>query len=160
MQFGNLFPNTIKLTCKRIGFLQYNLPIKNRKMLRRMDNSRKPLINLIQILSLIFLILLNFQCTNEEGNNQPPPEKIIPITPKPEYTEKEAGEWEEIKDEHLPKVKIDFKQDLAGKSLEVNQKPEVVLSLNPIPENPKVKVYVKCNLHDLWTKPLLRSKEN
>ena len=133
---------------------------------------------------------MNFQCTNEEGNNQPPPEKIIPITPKPEYTEKEAGEWEEIKDEHLPKVKIDFKakkeniaikveggfnerhyierigimdenkQDLAGKSLEVNQKPEVVLSLNPIPENPKVKVYVKCNLHDLWTKPLLRSKEN
>lgn len=140
----------------------------------------------------LFLILFNFYCSNEEGGNQPqpPPEKIVPITPKAEYTEQEAREWEEIKDEHLPKIKIDFKskkeniaikveggfnerhyierigimdenkQDLAGKSLEVNQKPEVVLSLDPIPENPRVKVYVKCNLHDLWTKPLLPSKEN
>ena len=145
---------------------------------------------LIYFFSVLVFISLSFQCTNEESGNQTPPEKVVPVTPKAEYTDEEAGEWEEIKSNHLPKIKIDNKskkdnieihvegifseqhyierigimdenkQDLAGKSLKKNEKPEVTLSLDPIPENPKVKVYVKCNLHDLWTRPLVVPKKN
>ncbi len=123
------------------------------------------------------------------GNKQPE-EKIQPKTPEAEYTENKAGEWEDIKDEHVPFIKIisrskkdnieikvngeftldhyierigimdETKQDLAGLSLKKNQRPTATLTLYPIPENPKVKVYVKCNLHDLWTKPLLSSTKD
>ena len=151
---------------------------------------------IIPIFPLMYLlsILIIFSCTNEQENKQPEitqvKEKVVPKTPKSEYTEKEAGEWEGIKLSHLPtinikpklkkdnieiKVKGEFteehyierigimdenKQDIAVANLKKLQKPEVIFSLDPIPENPKIKVYVKCSLHDLWTKPLLPSKDN
>jgi len=31
---------------------------------------------------------------------------------------------------------------------------KAAFTLNPIPMGDKVKVYVKCSQHDLWTKPL------
>lgn len=134
---------------------------------------------------LLICLTLFWSCTNEFQNNQnDPPEKVEPKVPKPEYTEVDAGEWEGIKDAHVPHIKINRKsktdnveisvkgefseqhyierigimdqnkQDLAGISLQKLQKPTVTLTLDPIPDDPHVKVYVKCNLHDLWTKPV------
>ncbi len=128
----------------------------------------------------------------EQKSNEPirPKEKVSPKTPKSEYTEIDSGEWEDIKNNHLPQIKIspkskkenveisvtgefnedhyierigvmdENKQDIAGIDLERKQIPHIKLTLDPFPENPRVKVYVKCNLHDLWTKPLLPTKKN
>jgi desulfoferrodoxin (superoxide reductase-like protein) len=152
-----------------------------------------PTITFYYAVVTIASFLFSIHCSNEMSNksiDQDKPEKIIPKTPKPEYTEKDAGEWDALKNEHLPIVKINPKskkdnveirvmgefsedhyierigimdenrQDLAGMNLKKLQKTEVLLTLDPVPENPKVKVYVKCNLHDLWTKPITPPKEN
>lgn len=139
-------------------------------------------------LSIIFLFMFFSGCTNEGENTLPEPkgnaEKIVPKIPKPEYTEKDAGEWDLIKNDHVPIIKINSKskknnieirvngnfsdqhyierigimdenkQDLAGINLKKLQELNVTLTLDPIPDNPRIKVYVKCNLHDLWTKPI------
>lgn len=145
-------------------------------------------------LAAITISIVFSSCTNEveQSSKEPtrPKEKVSPKTPKSEYTEIDAGEWEGIKDSHLPQIKIiskskkenieikingefteehyierigimdENKQDLAGIDLQKKQIPSVKLTLDPIPENPKIKIYVKCNLHDMWTKPLLPSNEN
>ena len=47
------------------------------------------------------------------------------------------------------------KKDLAGQSFSKNtQYYDIKLDLYPIPKNKNLKVYAKCNLHDLWTVPL------
>ncbi len=108
-------------------------------------------------------------------------QKVEPKTPQEEYTEQEAGEWESIKDVHLPKVEIDSKAgkvsvqlegknfsqshyierigvmnadkvDLASKPFSRGESPKANFILNPFPSDLEhTKVYVKCNLHDLWT---------
>lgn len=139
---------------------------------------------------LILYCLICFSCSNEEDNSiSGQKQKIIPITPKSEYTEQESGEWKLLKDDHLPHIKIIPKstkdnievqvlgkfndqhyierigimnadnQDLAGVNLTKIQNATAILTLFPIPDSPKNKVYVKCNLHDLWTKPLLNNTE-
>ena len=46
--------------------------------------------------------------------------------------------------------------DLDVKYLKRGDKPTVILSLNTKENDPeKIKVFVKCNLHDLWTTPLI-----
>lgn len=134
----------------------------------------------IPIFSLAFLSY----CNAEQDMNTP----VEPITPKPEYTEEEAGEWEEIKNEHLPIVTIDRTQfekniivqipgrnfsnshyiekigimdkDKVDLAVEVPQnklEPSVNLTLKPIPSDlENTKIFVKCNLHDLWTVPLTK----
>lgn len=49
-----------------------------------------------------------------------------------------------------------FKKDLAGKSFSQNSSYFMArFKLSPLPSaKDSVKVYVKCNLHDLWTMPL------
>lgn len=157
----------------------------------KVNNMTRQINVFLKFMVVLFCITLFFSCTNELQNDlNEPKEKIIPKVPKPEYTEKDAGEWEEIKDAHVPTIKLnrksktdnveitvngefteqhyierigimdENKQDLAGISLTKLQKATVTLTLDPIPENPKVKVYVKCNLHDLWTKPITPTVEN
>ncbi len=139
---------------------------------------------------LISFYLICFSCSNEgENSTSGQKQKIIPITPKSEYTEQESGEWKLLKDDHLPHIKIipkstkdnievqvlgkfneqhyierigimnRDKQDLAGINLQKMSNANATLTLYPIPESPEIKVYVKCNLHDLWTKPLLNNTE-
>ena len=50
--------------------------------------------------------------------------------------------------------------DLDVKYLKRGDKPTVILSLNTKENDPeKIKVFVKCNLHDLWTTPLIAPVE-
>ena len=50
--------------------------------------------------------------------------------------------------------------DLDVKYLKRGDKPTVILSLNTKENDPeKIKVLVKCNLHDLWTTPLIAPVE-
>ncbi|MCP5502084.1 MAG: hypothetical protein H7A25_19450 [Leptospiraceae bacterium] len=52
------------------------------------------------------------------------------------------------------------KRDFDSKALKRGQVPQAELTLKDIPEDlSTVKVYVKCNLHDLWTVPLSKVKE-
>ncbi len=139
---------------------------------------------------LVIFYLICFSCSNEGDNSiSGQKQKIIPITPKSEYTEQESGEWKLLKEDHLPHIKIipkstkdnievqvlgkfndqhyierigimnADKQDLTGINLQKTPNPNAILTLFPILENPGIKVYVKCNLHDLWTKPLLNNTE-
>ena len=50
--------------------------------------------------------------------------------------------------------------DLDVKYLKRGDKPTVILSLNTKENDPeKIKVFVKCNVHDLWTTPLIAPVE-
>lgn len=50
--------------------------------------------------------------------------------------------------------------DIDTKYLRRSENPNVTLSLNPKEYDPeKIKVFVKCNLHDLWTTPLLKAPQ-
>ena len=146
----------------------------------------------LKSLAFLLITIVFMSCTNEsqiDSEHKDSQEKIVPKVPKPEYTEKDAGEWEDIKDAHIPIIKLnrksrednieisvkgefteqhyierigimdENKQDLAGMSLKKLQKATVTLTLDPIPDNPNVKVYVECNLHDLWTKPIIPTAE-
>jgi desulfoferrodoxin (superoxide reductase-like protein) len=125
------------------------------------------------------LLLLTISCNQSDQGNTP----VEPITPKPEYTLEDAGEWEDIKNEHLPNVTIDrtkmknnirvmipgrrfsdshyiekigiMNSDKVDLDVEVpanRLEPEVTLTLNPLPSDlERTKIFVKCNLHDLWT---------
>lgn len=135
------------------------------------------------VISFFFLFSLTY-CNADQDSNTP----VEPITPKQEYTEEDAGEWEEIKNEHLPIVTIDRTQseknisvqipgrnfsnthyiekigimdrDKIDLTVEVPQnklEPSVTLTLKPIPSDlDTTKIFVKCNLHDLWTVPLTK----
>jgi desulfoferrodoxin (superoxide reductase-like protein) len=47
------------------------------------------------------------------------------------------------------------KKDIAVKSIEQRSGfIEARFSLHPVPDSKDIKVYAKCNLHDLWTTPL------
>ena len=106
------------------------------------------------------------------------------ISPQKEYTKDKPAEWEGIANEHLPEVKFDksktkdnIKVEVLGrkfterhyievigimdvKYLKRGDKPTVILSLNTKENDPeKIKVFVKCNLHDLWTTPLIAPVE-
>lgn len=126
---------------------------------------------------LIFILSI-LGCAQEDQ------EKVDPITPKPEYTATDAAEWEPIKSDHLPIVDVNIKEktihvivpgktfdtshyiekigimdrdkvDLAVKSFDREEKPETTIQLKSFPEDWKhTKIYVKCNLHDLWTTTL------
>lgn len=101
--------------------------------------------------------------------------------PKEEYTAEDAGEWESIKEEHLPQVELDPKEgfvnikldgkkfnpshyierigimnqdkaDLVSQPITRESEPKASFVLKPFPSDlEKTKIYVKCNLHDLWT---------
>lgn len=126
-----------------------------------------------------FIILLSFvSCAQiEEDSSQ----KVEPRTPKAEYTAEDPGEWESIKDSHLPVVEMDTKSgvvfvrlqaknfdlshyierigimnadkmDLVSKAFQRGEEPKAEFVLKPFPSDLEhTKIYVKCNLHDLWT---------
>lgn len=53
------------------------------------------------------------------------------------------------------------KADIDIKYVERGSNPIAILSLDLKDHDPeKIKVFAKCNLHDLWTKPLLPTSEN
>lgn len=125
----------------------------------------------------IFVMVFFVGCAQMEEDSQ----KAEPRTPKAEYTREDAGEWESIKDFHLPIVEIDRKSggvsvqlssknfdhshyierigimngdkvDLASKPLQRGDEPRADFILKPFPSDlERTKIYVKCNLHDLWT---------
>ena len=129
---------------------------------------------LILLITLVWL----FSCVQENQNQNQP------ITPQPEYTSEDAGEWEAIKQDHLPFTDVNLKEksifvkvesktfnethyiekigimnqdkvDLAVKSFNRTDKTEVAFQFKTFPEDWKhTKIYVKCNLHDLWTTTL------
>ena len=112
-----------------------------------------------------------------------------PITPLDEYKKGKSREWENLEKDHLPQiiinenkkknitVRVSFSKEQPGHYIEKigimdSKKRDIVpvksltnkgrifeasFSLSPIPEN--AKVYVKCNLHDLWTKKLKSGKD-
>ncbi|MBK7056933.1 MAG: hypothetical protein IPO06_02420 [Leptospiraceae bacterium] len=50
--------------------------------------------------------------------------------------------------------------DLDVKYIDRGSQPTAILSLNPRDHDPeKIKVFAKCNLHDLWTVPLVAKEE-
>lgn len=52
------------------------------------------------------------------------------------------------------------KRDVASKSFKRGERPGAFLTLDPIPEySENYKIYVKCNLHDLWTVRLNKDAE-
>lgn len=124
----------------------------------------------------LILFLLLSSCVQMEEE-----QKVEPKTPKEEYTAEDAGEWESIKEDHLPIVELDPKEgvvnvwlnpkkfnpnhyierigimnqdkvDLVSKPFGRQEEPRVSFVLKPFPSDlERTKIYVKCNLHDLWT---------
>lgn len=65
------------------------------------------------------------------------------------------------REHYIEKIGIfdELKQDIAVLELEpqdrhVNEPIQAEFTLEDIQENPKIKAFVKCNIHDLWTAPL------
>jgi desulfoferrodoxin (superoxide reductase-like protein) len=136
-------------------------------------------------LIFLFILALIVSCAQEQE-----PTKVEPITPKPEYTAEDPAEWESVKSDHLPFVEAipsegtiyikvpgkDFnpshyiekigimnkdKQDLDVKAFGREDVPEAKFTIKPFPEDWKnTKIYVKCNLHDLWTTTLEKEVQN
>jgi desulfoferrodoxin (superoxide reductase-like protein) len=65
------------------------------------------------------------------------------------------------KEHYIEKIGImdEFKRDINVVALQpqdrhINEPIQAEFTLKDIQENPKIKAFVKCNIHDLWTAPL------
>lgn len=112
-------------------------------------------------------------------------QNVQPVVPKAEYTQEAPGEWQNIAKDHLIdfaydptssqiniQVKGDTfdeghyiekiglmdsnKADITTRTFDRGSIPSVSFNIDSSVDITKVKIYAKCNLHDLWTMPMVK----
>lgn len=139
--------------------------------------------NLIFIVLILLTGIIAVHCENSADFGEKTREQESHLEPLPEYTEKQAREWEPIKQDHLPQIWITEESgdeylrifvplkdpspshyiekvglmNQKGKTLFVKEfgrspgKYDVKFKLQNEWDIATSRVFVKCNLHDLWT---------